>query len=515
MVNESRVKNVSRNITYGLCNRVIVILLPFLSRTAIIYTLGMEYVGLNSLFSSVLSVLSLTELGIGSALVYSMYAPAARKDYAKMGSFLLFYKKCYRMIGFLILAIGLIIFPFLGRLISGEHPADVNLSVLYFVYLTNTAVSYFMFAYKQAVFTAFQRNDLISNISSVCSIVLNALQILALIIFKNYYAYVAVIPFLTCVNNLISYIVAKKYYPYIKENGSLLKEDLIKVRKNVCGLIYQKIGGIILTSTDSVVISAFLGLTVLGKYNSYYYIITSILSVFAVIQSSIVSSIGNSLIMDPVDKNYKDFKKFHFGYNWLLCWAVSGFVCLVQPFVELWIGKENLFSVDMAVLFAVYLFFYKVNDMSYIYREAAGLWSCMKLAPLVAAVLNLVSNVCLVKAIGLYGILVSTILANIIVYIPAYSYVVFKHYFHKIEKLPEHFFSILKNMLFTILSVLASYAMCEIIPTDVLIFEFIARLVICIILPNICLCLLTHRTMEYKEWKRMLRLWMDRGKRER
>lgn len=515
MMEESRTKNATRNMLYGLANRFIGLLFPFLSRTAVIYILGMQYVGLSSLFGSVLGVLSLTELGIGSALVYSMYKPIAEKDYEKVGELLLFYKKCYRAIGLIIFALGMLLLPNIDLLIGGEYPDKINIYALYFMYLINTVISYFMFAYKQSLFLAFQRNDIISKISSACSILLNVIQILILITCRNYYYYIIVIPLLTCVNNVISYVLAKKYFPFIVERGSVRKEDLDQIKKNVFGLVYQKIGGIVLASTDSIIISAVLGLKVLGQYNSYHYIVSSIVSVFAVIPPSVVSSIGNSQILDSKEKNYRDFKKFHLGYNWLLCWAICCFCCLAQPFVRLWVGDEHLFSTGMVILFAVYLFFGKVNDMSYIYREAAGLWQYVKYAPLIAAVLNLLSNICLVKAMGLPGILISTILANVMVYIPAYSYTIFKYYFQMKRELIRHFEGLAKYFFHTSLCAAAAYFICSYVNIEFLIFELCLKFVICMIVPNICMYLLNFKTEEFADLKNMIQNYMKRVSEEK
>ena len=163
---ESRTLNAKRNMLASLINRIVSMLLPFVTRTIFIYSLGSLYLGLNSIFSSVLSVLSLAELGVGTAMVYSMYKPIANGDAETVCALLNLYRKIYRIIGAVILVLGLAFTPFLPHIIKGAVPADINLYVLYFINLFSTVVSYFLFAYKNSLLTASQRMDVISHIDT-------------------------------------------------------------------------------------------------------------------------------------------------------------------------------------------------------------------------------------------------------------------------------------------------------------------------------------------------------------
>ena len=163
----AKTKNAVRNIFFGAVFKIITLLGPFIIRTMILWIMGSEYIGLNSLFTSILSFLSLAELGVGSALVYSMYKPIAEDDQDMICALLNLYRKMYRIIGMIILGVGLLLLPFLNKLVKGEAPADVNLYILYLIYLFNTVISYVMFAYKQSLLTAFQRSDIISKRSAV------------------------------------------------------------------------------------------------------------------------------------------------------------------------------------------------------------------------------------------------------------------------------------------------------------------------------------------------------------
>ncbi len=300
---DSRTKNVSRSIAYGTIARIVTVIAPFISRTVLIYSLGMEYVGLRSLMRSVIGVLGLAEAGVGSALVYCMYEPAARGNREELGGILLFYKKCYRFIGIMIGAVGILLLPFLEYFIEGDIPADVNIYWLFLIYLSSTVLSYLMFAYRQSLFIAYQRNDMVSRVSIICNIAQNAMEIVLLVTLHNYYAYAIVSPLITCANNLIIRRMSDRLFPDIAEKGKIAAQKLGEIKRNVVGLFFQKIGNIVYTSADSIVISAFLGLVVLGRYNNYYYIISSLLQFCIVIENAMTPSIWNSLVTESEEKN--------------------------------------------------------------------------------------------------------------------------------------------------------------------------------------------------------------------
>lgn len=424
-----RTDNVKRNLIWGFAQKVISVLIPFVSRTIMIYVLGMEYIGLNSLFSSVLSMLSFAELGIGSALVFSMYKPIADGDDDKVCALLAFYRKCYLVIGSVIVGCGLIILPFLNTLISGDVPADTNIYVLFLIYLLNNAIGYFLFAYKQSILMASQRIDIVSKINLVVSFLLNVLQIAALLIFRNYYAFIIVLPASTIVSNVWVAYITKKYFPQYECKGTVDKDEIRSIWKKVGGLLFQKIGNIVLCNVDALVISAFLGLRVLGIYNGYYFVISTLMSFLYIIQQTLIPSVGNSVAKESVEKNYNDYCKFHFLYMWIVSWCSVCLVVLFQPFISLWQGAENMLRMNMAVLMTIYFFVYKMGDMSFVYKEAIGLWWQGKYIPLISSVINLILNIILVRIIGLPGIVISTIISATCVNTPFGSKVLFKHYF--------------------------------------------------------------------------------------
>lgn len=494
----SRTKNASRNIVWGILNNIVGFGLPFISRTVMIYTLGIEYVGLGSLFSSILQVLSFADLGIGGAIVFSMYQPIAEGDDAKVSALLNLYRKTYKIIGLVILIVGLAIMPFLDYLVAGDIPEGINLHILFLVYLVNNLIGYFLFAYKQSLFTASQRADVISKISMFLNMFTSILQIAILLTIKNYYAYVVVIPMITLLNNIIIGILADKAFPQYKCKGEVETKERKSIEKKVGGMVFQKIGSIVLSSSDTIVISAFLGLTTLALYQNYYYIVMALFAFLMVFMQSIIAGVGNSVVSESIEKNYKDFKTFNFIYAWIVSWWSICLMCLFQPFMKLWVGEENMLGDGMVLLFAAYFFGHKWCDMLYVYQEACGIWWETKFVPLVAALVNLVVNIALVLVIGLPGILISTIISIIFVYNVGYARVLFKTYFKSVEGgLKKYWIRQIFYLVTMIIGAIITIMICNCFRFESSVLQLIVNGFICIVVPNIFIYVVWNRCEEF------------------
>ena len=485
----SRTKNAFRNIISGMIYNVVSIFCPFLTRTVLIYVLGIRYVGLGSLFTALLGVLNMTEAGIGSALVYQMYKPVAEGDIQKVNALYNFYKKCYRIIGLVILTFGLLLMPFLPLFVKSDLPADVDLYILYGVYLFNTVSSYFLFAYKNSLLVAHQRNDINNNLATVTSIVRYMLEIFLLLYFRNYYVYMIVSPLMTVVTNLVRSHYVDKFYPQYTCEGTMDKEGISNLKIQVGGLLFHKIGDVVLTNVDPIVISSFLGLTILGKYNNYYYIITALFGILGVLTSSIIPSVGNTVFTKNKQSLLDDFQKFSFIFVAATSWFSICYLCLVQPFVEIWIGKENQLDSLMVILLFAYLYTSKINDMTWVYRQASGLWWQGKIVPLISAAFNLVVNIILVKIIGLPGIVISTLLSRVLIMLPMGSYSLFHPLFNDLKGWREYMLYQIYYGLTTCIAAGIVYFICGLINANVWI-TIIFRGIVCAILPLPIFCVL-------------------------
>ena len=491
-----RVKNTKRNIVFGFINKIVLIVLPFLMRTIILYRLGEQYLGLNSLFSSILQVLNLSELGFSSAIVYSLYKPIAENDTDRICALMGYFRKTYRRIGLFIGGVGLLLLPFLPSLIKGDCPDAVNVYVLYLIYLGNTMISYLFFAYKSALLTAHQRVDVISNIGTITQGGMVLLQSMILLVTGNYYLYILMMPLFTIVNNLLVSYQVKRLYPDYAGRGELAQEDIQSIRKQVYGLMINKVCVVTRNSFDSIVISATLGLTATAIYSNYYYIMTSILGIMTVICDGMLGGIGNSLVMESREKNYQDLKKINFPYMWLGGWCTICLACLYQPFMQLWAGPKMMFDNGTVLLFCLYFYVLKMGDVRGLYSDAAGLWWNNRIRALCESICNLGLNLILVHVWGVAGVIFATLISLLVINFGFGSQIVFKHYF-KNGKLGEYFLLHGKYAAVTGMVGCVTYGVCSLVP-GCGILALMGKGIVCCIVPNLLYIALYHRSQEFK-----------------
>lgn len=456
---EERKKNAGRNIFFGVLLKMYQILVPFLMRTAIIYCLGIQYLGLNSLFTSILQVLNLAELGVGGAMVYSMYKPVAESDGKSICALMRLYKIYYRIIGLVIAILGMCLLPFIPKLIKSDVPADVNIYILYLLNLSVTVLSYWLFAYKNCLLEAHQRADVASKVTLVTNTIQYILQFLVLFYLKNYYLFIIVSLITQAMTNVVTAVVAGKMYPQYHPHGKLEKNKITEINHRIRDLFTSKVGTVILGSVDTLVISAFLGLKVLAIYQNYYYIMNSIYCLVGVILTSVMAGIGNSLIVESPEKNYQDFRKFSFLISWIINICCCCFVALYQPFMELWVGKKLMLPFSYVILFCIYYYVCELSMVWATYKDAAGLWHADRFRPLIGATVNLILNIILVQFIGLYGILLSTILSYVFVSMPWLVHNLFQLLFKKSFK--PYLCETIKYMLASVVSIFSTYWICK------------------------------------------------------
>ncbi len=492
-----RTKNATRNMFWGLINKCITLLLPFVLRTIMLKVMGSDYLGLNSIFTSILQVLNLAELGFSSAVVFSMYKPIAEDNKTTICALMNFYKSVYRVIGIVVIIVGIAILPFMKYLIKGSYPSDVNIYILYLIYLFNTALSYFLFAYKSALLNAHQRDDITSNINSLVFIIQYGLQIAAIILFKNYYIYIIIQPVFTVANNIITAVITNKRYPEYICKGRLDKGIIAQIKQQVGGLMIQKLCMTTRNSLDSIIISAFLGLTAVAIYNNYFYIISSLHAILGIILNSLRAGVGNSIAVETVEKNHNDMHKFMFMYAWIAGWCTICLACIYQDFMILWAGEELLFPVYMMILFCIYFYLMSLGDIRNLYMTGAGLWWEGRYRSIMESVANLVLNITLGYFFGVFGIIIATILSLFIINFGYGSHIVFKHYF-KNGKLGFFFTKHALYAFITLIIGCITYIICSYIPLSGA-MGLLAKGGICIIVPNIGYLLVYSRTKLFKD----------------
>jgi len=492
----------------GFLTRILDLLFPFVINTVIIKTLGVEYLGLNSLFASVLQVLSLAELGVGSALVFSMYDPISNGNTEKVCALLRLYRNVYLTIGSVILVMGLACLPFITKMIKGDVPDGLNVYILFIISLVNTSVSYFLFSYRSSLLQASQRIDIRDSITIVSNFLLNVSKILILIFVGNYYLFCLAIPLFTVISNLITWAVTKKRFPQYICVGQIPKEEKKEIKKRVLGLFINRVSDVICNSFDSIIISGFLGLVILGKYNNYYYVMNALMTVMGIIIASAIPSIGNSIVKESQEKNYQDFSTLQFGYSWLMGWVSVCLLCLYQPFITLWIGSEMLMEMRVVVLFCIYLYTVKSSEVFMAYRQAAGIWARDKVRPILEAGLNLTLNILLVKYIGLEGVMLSTIITLGMIHIAWGSYYLFKEYFTDFKH-SSYLMKLAYYAAITAVSAAVTYFICIQVQLEG-IMCLLVRGIICIFIPNIIFLIAFFWQPEFKQLLGLIKITVKR-----
>ena len=501
-MNCSRKKNAARNILSGLLNKFIISILPFIIRTVIIYTLGELYVGLNGLFISILGVLSLAELGLNEAIVFSLYEPIEKRQTEKINHLMAFYKKAYTYIGIFIFLVSLSLMPFIKCFIKGDCPSNINIYVLYLAFVFNTVFSYLFFAYKNTLFVAHQRSSVLNNVTTIVLLLQYAAQILVLLVTKNYYLYVFMLPLFTLLRNWYIAHRANIEYPNYKPQGRLDRKSLSEIAKMIRGLIYGKISDVARNSFDSIIISSFMGLTMVAKYSNYYMIYTTLFGVVAMICSSLQAGVGSSIVTDSVEKNYKDFKLISFIIAFMTSIMTLCMFIFYQPFMHIWVGDKLMLSKGDMLLFCIYFFLIVQVLPRNLYMNGNALWDKSKKWFVIEAICNLVLNIFLGKAFGVTGVLIASNITIFLFNFLGRNRVVFEYYFGK-EKKHDYYSAYFKYCAVMSFVIAVSNVMEEVLKFKIILLTLLVVLLSGIMLLCVCYALLFEKSDELLKVKKM------------
>lgn len=493
----SRAVRAKKNMATGVVNKAVNIALPFICRTIIIQKLGAEYLGLGSLFTSILQVLSMAELGFSSAVVFSLYKPLAEHDTEEVCALLAFYRKVYRTVGSVILCVGLLLMPFLKYLVKGSYPSNINLYILYVIYLGNTVISYFAFAYKSVLLTASQRQDVIYNVDSAIGVIKGFVQIIMLALFKNYYLYIVWLLVFTMIYNVTIAILVRRRFPDYVCRGKLSADKVRKITKQIGGLAVGKVSSLSRNSFDSIVLSMFCGLVNVAVYSNYYYVFNAVCGLLGIVITSMTAGIGNSLVTETVEKNYQDFKKFNYLFGWIGSWCTVCLFCLYQPFMELWTDGKLVSTFPVMILFCIYFYITQMGQVRSMYTSAAGIWWELRYIETAEMVANLVLNFLLGRKFGMAGILWATIITVTVFSVIGITNKTFQCYFMRSPR--EYYVESMKYALFTVIGIAVTYGTCSLV-TFRGFLGLAIKAFVCLVVPNIifaCIGLLNKNYREY------------------
>ncbi len=430
------VQNTKRNVVAKSINQVFQLIFPFLNRTLFLWLLGPEYLGLNGLFASVLGVLRLAELGFGSAVGCSMYKLVARDDREELCACLRFSRTLYHGVGIVIFVIGLCLLPFIQYIIHGDVPPGINIHVLYLIHLTNTAAGYFFFAYRGSILLIHHRGDVITNINTSISIVQYITVALILIFTRSYYYYVIATVIFTVISNLLILAATKRLFPDIEPRGTPKRALRHRILMDSRSVFLHKIGTAVLTSSDNIVISSFLGLAAVAVYGNYNFIRMSVAGFVGIMAGSIQAGIGNRIHTETRESIFQLLMKLHRLSMIGTIWSMAVMIALYQPFMRIWTKDDPALMRHLLtpLLMAGCFFVLQAREILLVFKVAAGIWHQDRWKPLVGACVNLGLNILFVttfpEGYKLDGVILSTIIATAFVEAPWEAYIMFTRFFN-------------------------------------------------------------------------------------
>lgn len=502
---KTRTENAARNVSAALIGQILNIVLNFVCRTIFIYTLGKTYLGVSGLFSNILSIMSLAELGIGEAIVFKMYKPVAEKNVELIKTYMNFYKKAYWLIGSLIFIVGLILIPFLSYLVKGGEGIE-NISFIYVLYLFNTASTYF-FAYKKLIINTDQKGY-IDTINRYLFLTLqNCFQIVVLLLFKNFILYLCIQIVLNFLANVNIARIATKMYPYLNGKAQpVSKEDRKEIFKQTSALVVHKIGGVCVSGTDNLLLSTFIGINWVGIYSNYVTILAIPQTMLAYVFSPLTASIGNLVSTSEKEHIKSTFNKLFLVNFWLygVC-SICLFVLLNDFIGKIWIDDSYLLSTP--IVFVVVFNFYLTGMRQTVsaFKSTSGLFWNDRFRPLAEALVNLVVSIILLKVFGFIGVILGTTISTLTTTFWVEGVIVYKHVLD--ERISAFFTKYFIYMITVLGSGALTYYLCSFVQVNGF-FAFVLKAVICFLLCNALFFVIFGRTEEMKMvWRQYIKPW--------
>lgn len=498
----SRTENSLKNLRYAVFFKLVILLVNFIARKFFVIVLTKEYLGLNGTFANILSLLSIAELGIGTAITYSMYQPLADGDQGLIRSLLALYKKLYTIIGIVVAVLGTALLPFLPRIIR-DLPDIPHINLIYLMFVFDSAISYCL-VYKQSLISADQKQYIITSIQNKISILTTIAQCLFLVLTKNYIVYLSLKLLSTVVSNLLLAHKADQLYPYLKNTDvpPLPQSVQQEISKNVWALVAHRLGSVVVFETDNILIAYFIGSVSVGLYSNYLMITQSLTNAYALVFRSMTASIGNLCTSEDKTHALEIFWRVDLFARWLFGFSSVCLFVLLNHFITLWLGADYLFELPIVLLIAVNFYITGARQSVLTFRDAMGLYWYDRHKPILESIINLVVSILLAKPLGITGIFIGTFVSSVTTCTWIEPYVLFRHGFGSSSR--KYFLRYVLNLLVTVLAGIATWWLCSLLPGTGLL-NFIAKIGLCAIVPNLFYLTVYARTPEFHYYRTLLR----------
>ena len=486
-----------RNIVVSVTCQFLTLIFSFLSRTVFINILGAEYLGINGLFQNILSVMSLADLGFGTAIIYALYKPLADNDAYKVTQIINYFKRIYNLIAILVFVIGVALIPFLRYFVNLDQDIP-HLRFYYFLFLIETVCSYLV-VYKSSLLNADQRNYVVKIIGTIFNIISHILKLFLLFITKSFTIYVLAGVLCVIISNIVIQIIANRDYPYVKEKVDKLDlSERKSIIDNVKSLFLYRIGGVILNNTDNILISTLVNTVSVGYYSNYALLFGTVNTFSELVFGSLNASVGNQYASKDSDKIENTFKMLNFANFWVYGFCCITLYCLMSDFISLWLGSEYIFA-DITV-FVICLNIYISGMMSSVVtvRTATGIFKKTKYVYCITAILNIVFSIFLGKFYGITGIIFATTISRLLTNFWYEPLVIYKQILNK------PFYKYLMRQVFYLLIFIASCVVIKLIKTsicDINVWVLIIEFLLCVVVINLLFYLIFSRNDEFSEIK--------------
>lgn len=496
---ESRTKNVIKNISVGLIIQILNKVMAFIVRIFFIKILNTEYLGVNGLFTNILKILSFAELGIGTAIIYNMYKPVAEEDREKIKSLTNLYKRSYNIIGCIIFVVGIMIIPFLGMIIKEIPNIKENIILIYVLFLINTSSSYF-FTYKRSIISAYQKERIINKYEGIFYFIKSILEIIFLIVTHNYIIYLMVEIITNILLNILISIKSNQMFPYIKEKNitKLSKKETKEIFFNVKDLAIYKFGAAVLDGTDNILISSLVNISTVGLCSNYTMIISSLKLVISSALNGIIASIGNLNVKASEDKKEEIFYEFQFITFWIYAFCSIALMVLLNDFIKVWLGSDYVMHIGIAISLTMNFYIVGTRFPAYTYRVTTGMFKKAKIAPFLCAILNIIFSIVLGKYFGAVGIFIATSIANLLSISWIDPYLIHKYQFK--TPVTRYLKVYSRDIFILVFTYIITYFITTLIKSNGIV-NFILKILIVCFVPNFIFFILLYRTKQFKKVK--------------
>lgn len=496
MNSRSRTQNSVINMGVGFAGYFINTITGFVCRMVFVRCLPAEYLGISGLFSNILSMLSLAELGIGTAIGYALYKPLANRDEKKIAALMRYYGSAYRTIGTVVAFIGLALLPFLRQLIGDTTYIRESIHIIYFVYLFNTCLTYF-FSYRATLLFADQKNYICIGINYIITTVQSIIQIVFLVLTKNYLIYIAIQTLGSLSYNIIITHIAVKQYPYIKDRAG---EKLDKSEKralfiNIKALTVARLSEYLVNGIDNIIITYFKGIVTVGAASNYTLLSGTLSTLTNQIFNSMTASVGNFNALNAQEEQYSFFKKLQLANFLIFGWATIGIMFVSSDLVELCFGESYVLPISIPFILALNFYLVTMQSAIRTFRATLGLFRYGQYTLIFTAVINLICSMWFGQLWGLFGIYLATAVARTLTIVWYFPYAVFKHGFHRNPI--DYLFIYLKYLVIFLLDGFTCFVICRIVHCPIFL-RIILKMIICSAVPNLFLFITCGKTEEYR-----------------